>query len=108
MEDITEKLILEKELLQSQKLASLGQLAAGVTHEINNPTGFVSSNLKTLADYQHDLIRLIKDFQHLKEILKNNPENQHRHPIGELLNTIEVTESDIEFIQEDIKKQMVC
>lgn len=38
-------------LLQSEKLASLGQLAAGVAHEINNPIGYVSSNIATLAKY---------------------------------------------------------
>ena len=37
------------QLLQSEKMASIGQLAAGVAHEINNPTAFVSSNLKTLT-----------------------------------------------------------
>ena len=46
-------------LLQSEKMASVGQLAAGVAHEINNPTGFVSSNLKTLGDYFQDLEELL-------------------------------------------------
>ena len=40
-----------KRLLQSEKLASLGELAAGVAHEINNPVGYVSSNLTTLQKY---------------------------------------------------------
>jgi two-component system NtrC family sensor kinase len=48
IKDITDDLAMEKELQQSQKMASIGQLAAGVAHEINNPTGFVSSNLKSL------------------------------------------------------------
>ena len=47
------------QLLQSEKLASIGQLAAGVAHEINNPIGFVNSNLGTLDNYVKDLLRLL-------------------------------------------------
>jgi len=47
-----------RELLQSEKMASIGQLAAGVAHEINNPIGFVNSNLGTLRRYIDDLLRL--------------------------------------------------
>ena len=43
--EIDERKMLESQLVQSEKLASLGQLAAGVAHEINNPIGFISSNL---------------------------------------------------------------
>ena len=41
----------QKRLIQQEKMASIGQLAAGVAHEINNPTGFVFSNLQTLEEY---------------------------------------------------------
>ncbi|KKO46822.1 ATPase [Arsukibacterium ikkense] len=52
--------VLKEQLLQSEKLASLGQLAAGVAHEINNPIGYVSSNMKMLAEYSSNLIHLVK------------------------------------------------
>ncbi|WP_026603136.1 ATP-binding protein [Methylomonas sp. 11b] len=43
------------QLLQSEKLAAIGQLAAGIAHEINNPIGFVNSNLNTLSGYLRDV-----------------------------------------------------
>jgi hemerythrin-like metal-binding protein len=49
----------QSQLMQSEKMASIGQLAAGVAHEINNPVGFVSSNLGTLGHYVEDLLRVI-------------------------------------------------
>ncbi|HEY3432450.1 MAG TPA: hemerythrin domain-containing protein [Rhodocyclaceae bacterium] len=47
------------QLLQSEKMASIGQLAAGVAHEINNPVGFVTSNLGTLSTYVDRLLTLL-------------------------------------------------
>lgn len=49
----------QNQLLQSEKLASIGQLAAGVAHEINNPIGFVTSNLGTLSSYVGDFLAII-------------------------------------------------
>ena len=51
------------QLLQSDKLASIGQLAAGVAHEINNPVGYISSNLSSLKNYIDDLISIIDTIQ---------------------------------------------
>lgn len=49
-----------RELLQAEKMASIGQLAAGIAHEINNPLGFVSSNFGTLEHYVNQLLPLAR------------------------------------------------
>lgn len=51
------------QLLQSEKLASIGQLAAGVAHEINNPVAFVNSNLSTLQGYLKDLFKTLDTYE---------------------------------------------
>ena len=55
----------QAQLLQSEKLASIGQLAAGVAHEINNPVGFISSNLGTMKEYIEELSCLIETYSQL-------------------------------------------
>jgi len=54
------------QMLQSEKMASVGQLAAGVAHEINNPVAFVTSNLGTLRTYVRDLFRLLEAYDKLE------------------------------------------
>lgn len=55
----------QAQLLQSEKMASIGQLAAGVAHEINNPIGFVSSNMKSLQTYVDKLLQVINRQENL-------------------------------------------
>jgi len=58
LEDLSELKQLQRQIMQSEKMASIGQLAAGVAHEINNPTGFIHANLIQLSEYLADLDRL--------------------------------------------------
>ncbi len=53
------------QLVQSEKMASIGQMAAGVAHEINNPVGFIMSNLSTLRDYAAQIRAAIAVCRHL-------------------------------------------
>jgi signal transduction histidine kinase len=53
----------QQQLVQSEKLASIGQLAAGVAHEINNPIGYVFSNFETLGTYISRMLEMFKAYQ---------------------------------------------
>lgn len=53
----------QSQLLQSEKLASIGQLAAGVAHEINTPIGYINSNLGSLGRYVSDLLTMLAAYQ---------------------------------------------
>ncbi|HLP98820.1 MAG TPA: GAF domain-containing protein [Sideroxyarcus sp.] len=59
-------------LLQSEKMASLGQLAAGVAHELNNPIGFVYSNMGTLENYLNDIFIINAAYEEAENSVGNN------------------------------------
>lgn len=58
-EDITEHLLLEQELAQAHKLESIGQLAAGIAHEINTPIQFIGDNIRFLSDSFASLLTMV-------------------------------------------------
>ena len=59
----------QNQLLQAEKMASIGQLAAGVAHEINNPIGFVYSNLGTLEKYVQDTFGMLSMYEQAEEAI---------------------------------------
>lgn len=61
-------------LLESDKMASIGQLAAGVAHEINNPIGFVSSNLGTLGEYINDTFEVLDAYIAAEPLIARDPQ----------------------------------
>jgi len=63
------------QLVQSEKMASLGQLAAGIAHEINNPTGFILSNLNTLSEYVKVFKKLLEQYASLFDALEKGESN---------------------------------
>ncbi|WP_018693529.1 sensor histidine kinase [Algicola sagamiensis] len=82
----------QSQLFQSEKMASVGQLAAGVAHEINNPVGFVLSNIESLNEY---LIALKKPLLMMENIKEAKPEK-----LQELSDYCE--DEDLSFILEDL------
>jgi signal transduction histidine kinase len=84
---------LQAQLVQSAKMASLGQLAAGVAHEINNPIGFVNSNLGTLKKYIEDLLGAMSAYE--KSEVEMTAET--REGLTELKRQI-----DIGYLREDV------
>jgi PAS domain S-box-containing protein len=62
-QDVTEQRKLERDLAHAQKLESIGQLAAGIAHEINTPTQFIGDNVRFLHEAFGDLLKLTSDLQ---------------------------------------------
>lgn len=80
-------------MIQSEKMSGLGQLVAGVAHEINNPVGFIHGNVEHVQGYAQDLLRLIQLYRH-----------HYPSPAPEI--QVEAEVIDLEFIQDDLPKTL--
>jgi signal transduction histidine kinase len=83
----------QDQLMQSERLASIGQLAAGVAHEINNPVGFVNSNLSSLQRYVGDLLRMLSTYEEAEAALPS-ADREHIARVKE--------EVDMAFLRDDV------
>ncbi len=84
----------QDQMLQSEKLASIGQLAAGVAHEINNPIGYVGSNISNLKTYVEDLFSIIDAYENHETELSESTKAE----MAKLKKQM-----DLEFLKEDLE-----
>ncbi len=84
----------QDQLVQSEKMASIGQLAAGVAHEINNPIGYIFSNFGTLERYLLDLFKVLAAYEACEPRL---PDAQARQSLAALRREI-----DLDYLKGDI------
>ena len=88
----------QDQLMQSEKLASIGQLAAGVAHEINNPVGYVFSNFGTLQKYLADLFRMLAAYEAAEGQLAGTP-------VAAALAALR-REIELDYLKEDVPQLM--
>ncbi|MGD1944077.1 MAG: sensor histidine kinase [Leptolyngbyaceae cyanobacterium] len=79
------------QLIQQEKMSGLGQLVAGIAHEINNPVNFIYGNIVYIQDYVQDLLKLLQHYQ-----------NYYPDPVSEI--QAEIKRIDLDFLQPDLLK----
>ena len=93
-----------EQLIQSEKLASMGLLAAGVAHEIKNPLGFISNNLEVLEEYIDSYRKVINYIPVLHEALRTSSDGTLQVHADKLKSTW--SDNDFDYINTDISQLM--
>ena len=101
-QDLSDVKQMRTQLLQHEKLASIGQLAAGVAHEINNPMGFIHANLFQMAEYVQDLRRVFARVDVLGQAAAKSESPELRQAAEAL--EAESAAVDVEFVLSDLAK----
>ncbi len=98
----------QAQLMHQDKLASIGQLAAGVAHEINNPLGFINSNFDSFKEYIQDLNTLISCYRKLPDLLERETDSDGNTGLSQIVDDIRKIEkeSDVDFLLTDMKDLM--
>ena len=102
LQDLSEIKQLERQLMQTEKMASIGLLAAGVAHEINNPMGFIHANLFQMNEYLGDLRRAWERVADLQNAVRGGGLDEIRSASDSL--SAATRELDLEFVQRDFAK----
>jgi len=92
----------QSQLVQSEKMASIGQLAAGIAHEINNPVAFIRSNLNSLTTYLSPISKLISEYGALDDTLSRNDQNAVASKLEEIRALRQ--QEDFDFLLEDCRE----
>jgi signal transduction histidine kinase len=98
-EDVTEKMILERDLRQSQKLEAVGQLAAGIAHEINSPIQYIGDNINFLKTSFADISKVLETYHRLWHQLVQA--GAVAEDMDRSLSVV-LEEADIEYLSEEI------
>jgi len=98
LETLNQKLAgAQTQLLQSEKMASVGQLAAGVAHEINNPIAFVRSNMTSLNTYVRDIVSMLDAYEEIERAPAPAARDIAKGQLEQLKKSI-----DVSFLRDDI------
>ncbi len=98
-DDVTESLALENELRQAQKFEAVGQLAAGIAHEINTPVQYIGDNLSFLQESYNEMARILQTYERLwqKQVENGTVSKEMQNEL-----TKEIEDADLEYLFEEI------